>query len=89
MRWQLMVAPDGAGPVILGTHRRVGHDGCVCVIVPDNASGGRDRYTVYRLPGSPSRGVRVIGRELPWSDAVRVSKQEVSRTKDRQRESTR
>lgn len=42
----------------------VGYDGCHYVIVPDEAAGRRQRFTLYRLPSSPSRRVRVLGREL-------------------------
>lgn len=53
--------------------RRVGYEGHYCLIVPDHAAGRRSRFTVYRIPSSPSRNVRVIGRELTLGQARRVA----------------
>jgi hypothetical protein len=34
------------------------------LIVPDHAAGKRRRFTLYHIPTSPSRRVRILGREL-------------------------
>lgn len=52
--------------------RRVGHGGCYYVIVPDHAAGLPRRFTVYRVPASPSRRVRIVGRELRFNDALGI-----------------
>ncbi len=49
---------------VIGSTYRVGYDGHIYVFIPDAAAGKRQRYTLYRLPGSPSRRARVVGREL-------------------------
>lgn len=51
--------------------QRVGYDGVYYLIVPDHAAGKPRRYTVYRVPASPSRRVRVVGQELPLGFARR------------------
>lgn len=55
--------------VIVST-RRVGYDGHYFFIVPDHASGRRNRFTIYRVPASPSRRVKIVGRELSLGYAV-------------------
>jgi len=44
------------------------------LILPNVAAGTKGRYTVYRIPSSetPSRRIKVIGRELPLGHAKRV-----------------
>jgi hypothetical protein len=58
---------------IMETTRRVGYEGHYCVIIPDHAAGRPKRYSVYRLPSSPSRPIKVIGRELPLGHARKVA----------------
>ena len=60
--------------VVLVTRIRVGYDGSYRVVVPDHASGKANRFTVYRLPASPSRRTQVLGRELPLKLAMTVAK---------------
>ena len=57
--------------VIVST-RRVGYDGHYFLIVPDHASGRRKRFTVYRVPASPSRRVNIVGRELTLGYALGI-----------------
>ena len=57
--------------------KRVGYNGYYYLIVPDHASGHRARYTVYRIPGSPSRRTIIIGRELPLAHARRLIKDKI------------
>lgn len=45
--------------------KRIDYDDCYYLIVPDIAAGSLGRYTVYRIPASPSRKVKIVGRELP------------------------
>jgi hypothetical protein len=59
--------------VVIVETRRVGYEGRYYLIVPDHASGRRNRYTVYQVPSSPSRRVKVVGRELPYLSAERVA----------------
>jgi hypothetical protein len=42
------------------------------LIVPDMAAGRKFRFTVYRIPSSPSRRVKIIGRELDMITAQKV-----------------
>lgn len=42
----------------------VGYDGRHYIIIPDEAAGMRHRYSVYQIPASPSRRIKIIGREL-------------------------
>ena len=56
-------------------------DGPYAVVVPDAMAGCRRRYTVYRIPDSPSRRVRVIGRELPPRLAWKIAEKATGRTK--------
>lgn len=56
----------------------VGYFGRRPVVVLDEAAGRPQRYTVYSLPASPSRRVRVIGRELSLNDAVRIASRPAS-----------
>lgn len=55
-------------------------DGNYFFIVPDNAAGQPDRYTVYKLPPSPSQfrleQIEIIGRELDLETAKRVIKRQ-------------
>lgn len=61
--------------MVLVTTKRVGYHGTgYCLIVPDHAAGRRHRFTVYHIPTSPSRRVRVIGRELPLGHAKRIAR---------------
>lgn len=74
MKWNLSVTPEGTDSTIIGTVYHVGYNGHYCAIVPDHAAGRRARYTVYRLPASPARRVRIVGRELTWAHAIKVAK---------------
>jgi hypothetical protein len=60
--------------LIIGTTERVGYYGCYYLIVPDHAAGHRGRYTVYRIPASPSRRVKIVGRELPLAYARKYAR---------------
>ncbi len=53
--------------------RRVGYDGHYFLIVPDHAAGKRNRFTVYKIPSSPSRRIKVVGRELTLAHARRIA----------------
>ena len=59
--------------IVLKEVKRVGYYGSYCLIVPDHAAGRRNRFTVYRIPASPSRRVKVIGRELSLGYAQLVA----------------
>ena len=54
--------------------RRVGYDGKYALIVPDHAAGKPNRFTVYLIPSSPSRKVRVVGQELTLGVSKRIAK---------------
>jgi hypothetical protein len=58
---------------VIITTKRVGYDGSYCLIVPDHAAGNPNRYTVYKIPASPSRRTKIIGRELPLSCAKKIA----------------
>ena len=58
--------------------RRVGYDRCYYLVVPDHAAGRRHRYTVYRIPSSPARPVRIVGRELSRGYALKIARLHVS-----------
>jgi hypothetical protein len=47
------------------------------VILPDNSAGSVGRYTVYRIPSSPSRKISIIGRELPLGHAQRIVREHI------------
>lgn len=34
------------------------------LVVPDYAAGRHNRFTIYRIPKSPSRRIKIVGREL-------------------------
>jgi hypothetical protein len=65
---------------MIETRSRVGYDGCYYLIVPDHAAGSPNRYTVYKIPASPNRRVRVVGRELPIGFAHRYVRRLVDGT---------
>jgi len=56
--------------------QRVGYDGCYYLFVPDHAAGRRNRFTVYRIPASPSRRIKIVGRELPLGYAKKYVERE-------------
>lgn len=60
--------------VIIAHERRVGYYGVYYVILPDHASGRRRRFTVYKMPASPSRRTKIVGRELTLGYAIRLVK---------------
>lgn len=60
---------------LIFTKTRVGYYGHYYLIVPDHAAGMRNRFTVYRIPASPSRRIKVVGRELTLGHAKRVVEQ--------------
>lgn len=43
--------------------QRIDYKAFYFLIVPDMAAGRKDAYTVYRIPSSPSRRIKVIARE--------------------------
>lgn len=43
--------------------QRIDYKGFYFLIVPDMAAGSKDAYTVYRIPSSPSRRIKIIARE--------------------------
>ena len=51
--------------VILLEKSKVGYNGHYYLLIPDHASGRKNSYTVYRIPASPSRRIKIIGQELP------------------------
>jgi hypothetical protein len=59
---------------IVEVTERVGYDGFYCLIVPDHAAGRPRRFTVYRIPSSPARRIRIIGRELTLGHARRIAR---------------
>jgi hypothetical protein len=59
--------------VTIEERKMVGYDGKYVLIVPDHAAGRFARYTVYLVPSSPSRRIRIIGRELPLGLARRIA----------------
>lgn len=61
--------------IVLETLEKIEYNEGYFLIVPDAAAGSPDRFTVYRIPSSPSRRVRVIGRELPLGTAREVIRQ--------------
>lgn len=61
--------------ILVESQKRVGYDGAYFLIVPDHAAGRPRRFTVYRVPASPSRRVRVVGRELTLGHARRIAKE--------------
>lgn len=68
---------------IIQETRRAGYYGVYFLIVPDNAAGLPGRYTVYRVPSSPRRRIRVVGRELPLGFA----RKHVARLMEKERKS--
>lgn len=42
------------------------------MIVPDNAAGLPNRFTLYRIPSSPSGRMKILGRELPLAHCRRI-----------------
>lgn len=62
---------------LLQETKRVGYDGCYILIVPDHGSGHRNRFTVYRVPASPSRPIKIIGFELPLGFAKKIARKEM------------
>jgi hypothetical protein len=63
------------GQTLIVTTKRVGYHGSgYCLIVPDHAVSKRHRFTVYHIPTSPSRRVRVVGRELPLGHAKKIAR---------------
>lgn len=59
--------------MILETKERLHPSDFHCVIVPDQAAGRRARYTVYRIPTDPSQKIKIVGRELPLTDARKIA----------------
>jgi len=57
---------------VLETKSRVGYYGKHYLIVPDEAAGKKFRYTVYEIPSSPSRRIRVLGREIDLRTARKL-----------------
>lgn len=51
---------------------RVGYHGHYFVIIPDHAAGLPGRFTTYRVPASPSRSIKIIGRELTLAESKRI-----------------
>lgn len=65
--------------VALATKKEVGYHGSYAVIVPDHGPGDSGVYTVYLLPAHatcrPWEAVQIVGRELPWEEALRIAKE--------------
>ena len=53
---------------------KIPHGSFYFLILPDSAAGLPHRYTVYRVPSSPSGKIGIIGQELPLADARKVVK---------------
>lgn len=47
--------------------------------VPDHAAGKKARYTLYHVPTSPSRRIRVLGRELTLGRCRRIARQKLAK----------
>lgn len=56
------------------TTKRVGYYGHYYLIVPDHADACPRRFTVYRVPASPSRRIKVVGRALPLGHARKIAR---------------
>ena len=61
--------------------KRVWYDGKYALIVPDNAAGKSKRFTVYLIPASPSRSVRIVGRELPLGLSKKIARYHLKKHK--------
>jgi hypothetical protein len=59
--------------VVIEEHKRINYLGNYLLIVPDIAAGRKRRYTVYSVPSSPSRKIKVVGRELTIGQARKIS----------------
>jgi hypothetical protein len=55
--------------------KRIDYDDSYYLIVPNIAAGSLGRYTVYRIPTSTARKVKIVGRELPLEYAKDYVKQ--------------
>lgn len=56
---------------VLETKSRIGYYEKHYLVIPDEAAG-KFRYTVYEIPSSPSRRIRVLGRELDLRTARKL-----------------
>lgn len=69
-----MVTVEGQKIVAI-THRCGYHGPGYFLIVPDHAAGRKPRYTLYHVPTSPSRRVRILGRELTLGHCQRIARE--------------
>ena len=53
---------------------RIGYDEYYFLIVPDVAAGKKHRYTMYRVPSSHSRSIKVVARECTLQDCRLIAK---------------
>jgi len=53
---------------------RIGYEEYYFLIVPDVAAGKKYRYTMYRVPSSPSRRIKVVARECTLKDCRLIAK---------------
>lgn len=58
--------------IIEETHR-VGYNGSYYLIIPDHAAGIPGRYTVYKIPSTPAKKIKIIGRSLSLGLARRMT----------------
>ena len=65
--------------MIIFAKKRIGYYGIQCLIVYDHAAGSNNRYTVYVIPASPSRKIRIIGRELTLGVAKKIAQQAIDK----------
>ena len=63
--------------MIIATTKRIGYDNFYYLIIPDHASGRRNRYTLYRIPSHPTandrQSIKILGRELPLDRCKRIA----------------
>lgn len=73
--WKIWITKEKAKAksITIVSGFKVGTFGHYNLIVRDTGSGMPNRYTVYRIPSSPSGRVRIIGRELPLKFAKKLA----------------
>lgn len=53
---------------------RIKYNDYYILILPDIAAGKTPRYTVYKIPSSPAKRIKIIGRELDIRTARFIAK---------------
>lgn len=63
---------------VIEQRKRVGYHGFYYLILPNHAAGKLYRYTIYKIPSSPSCNpydkIKIVGRELTLKDAREITK---------------